>query len=418
MGTFIFFIIFFAVILPRLRGEQGGKNSFYTYTPPRKEYPADRFNMRRNRRTEYVYEPQEKDVPDMKPARRHSEKEYNDPLRKKMIQTMLVILGGGVGSALFGTMTLNALGEVIWDLTNGFFFPEDWVLAVLFGVGTFGAVKIVKHGMQAWNRMRRFRIYNAVIGDRRVCPVSDIARSSGRNKKEVFNDMQEMVRFGYFPMGFVDKESMNYYADNEAWREMHPDRAEEEDKPIGSPKKKKNKNPSRKKADAESTNTTADCEETSQTQSEQEVSAVERYLEGLDKQIRQIKEQEIHSKAKRLYEHSCDILAWVQLHPECAEDVRRFCSYYLPTATKLLSTYNEVAPHADESRVAASIQDEVSKVLDTMIEAFRGLMDHLLQNTAVDMQAEISALETVLSQEGLMENGFTMPHPAAPDLKM
>ena len=84
----------------------------------------------------------------------------------------------------------------------------------------------------------------------------------------------------------------------------------------------------------------------------------------------------------------------------------RFCSYYLPTAVKLLNTYNEVAPHADESSVAAGIQSEVSQVLDTMSTAFRGLMDNLLQNTAVDMQAEISALETVLAQEGL--GGMTM----------
>lgn len=58
--------------------------------------------------------------------------------------------------------------------------------------------------------------------------------------------------------------------------------------------------------------------------------------------------------------------------------------------------------------MAAGIQSEVSQVLDTMSTAFRGLMDNLLQNTAVDMQAEISALETVLAQEGLAQNGFTM----------
>ena len=112
--------------------------------------------------------------------------------------------------------------------------------------------------------------------------------------------------------------------------------------------------------------------------------------------------------AARLREHTEDIFAWVKLHPECADDARRFCSYYLPTAVKLLNTYNEVAPHADESSVAAGIQSEVSQVLDTMSTAFRGLMDNLLQNTAVDMQAEISALETVLAQEGLAQNGFTM----------
>ena len=106
---------------------------------------------------------------------------------------------------------------------------------------------------------------------------------------------------------------------------------------------------------------------------------------------------DIRAKAARLREHTEDIFAWVKLHPECADDARRFCSYYLPTAVKLLNTYNEVAPHADESSVAAGIQSEVSQVLDTMSTAFRGLMDNLLQNTAVDMQAEISALETVLA---------------------
>ena len=132
------------------------------------------------------------------------------------------------------------------------------------------------------------------------------------------------------------------------------------------------------------------------------------YLRELERQLARIENADIRAKAARLREHTEDIFAWVKLHPECADDARRFCSYYLPTAVKLLNTYNEVAPHADESSVAAGIQSEVSQVLDTMSTAFRGLMDNLLQNTAVDMQAEISALETVLAQEGLAQNGFTM----------
>ncbi len=126
-------------------------------------------------------------------------------------------------------------------------------------------------------------------------------------------------------------------------------------------------------------------------------------LSALRREIARVENADIREKAERLCRHAEDIFAWVKLHPECTDDVRRFCSYYLPTAAKLLSTYNEVAPHADESSVAAGIEGEVSRVLDTMITAFRELMDHLLQNTAVDMKAEISALETVLAQEGLTE---------------
>ena len=131
-------------------------------------------------------------------------------------------------------------------------------------------------------------------------------------------------------------------------------------------------------------------------------------MRELERQLARIENADIRATAARLREHTEDIFAWVKLHPECADDARRCCSYYLPTAVKLLNTYNEVAPHADESSVAAGIQSEVSQVLDTMSTAFRGLMDNLLQNTAVDMQAEISALETVLAQEGLAQNGFTM----------
>ena len=47
-------------------------------------------------------------------------------------------------------------------------------------------------------------------------------------------------------------------------------------------------------------------------------------------------------------------------------------------------------------------------MLDTMSTAFRGLMDNLLQNTAVGYAGRDLALETVLAQEGLAQNGFTM----------
>ena len=66
-----------------------------------------------------------------------------------------------------------------------------------------------------------------------MCPVSDIARASGRKPEEVERDLLDMVRRGYFPLGFVDAETACFYADNAAWRAQNPERARQQDAPLG-----------------------------------------------------------------------------------------------------------------------------------------------------------------------------------------
>lgn len=214
------------------------------------------------------------------------------------------------------------------------------------------------------NRIKRFRLYDAIIGERRVCPVSDIgacqrpqARGSGTRP----------ARHGaarLFSAGLCGRRDRLLLC-----RQCRLARTE----PRACP-------PAGRSAGQRAAPARAAAQEPVP---EDEPGGG--YLRELERQLARIENADIRAKAARLREHTEDIFAWVKLHPECADDARRFCSYYLPTAVKLLNTYNEVAPHADESSVAAGIQSEVSQVLDTMSTAFRGLMDNLLQNTAVDM---------------------------------
>ena len=98
------------------------------------------------------------------------------------------------------------------------------------------------------------------------------------------------------------------------------------------------------------------------------------------------------------------IIAWLEKHPGGESQIRRFVSYYMPTTLKLLRTYNEVDPQADSSAVAAEIQTDICGILYTINTAFQSLQDNLLKDTAMDVSAEISALETVLAQEGLTKD--------------
>ena len=90
------------------------------------------------------------------------------------------------------------------------------------------------------------------------------------------------------------------------------------------------------------------------------------------------------------------IIAWLEKHPGGESQIRRFVSYYMPTTLKLLRTYNEVDPQADSSAVAAEIQTDICGILYTINTAFQSLQDNLLKDTAMDVSAEISALETCL----------------------
>ena len=132
----------------------------------------------------------------------------------------------------------------------------------------------------------------------------------------------------------------------------------------------------------------------------------ESFLQELGAEKARISDEEVRARVEKLERHTRQIAAWLKQHPGKEAGVRRFSGYYLPTVLKLLRTYNEVALHAGESSVASGIQQEIGGILDTIDRAFVTLHDGLLQDTALNVSAEISALETVLAQDGLVQDGL------------
>lgn len=313
---------------------------------------------------------------------------------KKALGLVGAAVGGGLAS-LFGLVTIFSVADFIQSLSYGFFFAEDLTMSIILALLTAGGIALARICTGVYRRAKNFEWYRAIIGGRRECPITDIARATGRGPQKVLRDLQDLVRSGYFPLGFADAETGCFYADNDAYRESNPEKAKWEDASV-------------RRQPASQPQPAAQPAAQPESQPVQNGSLSDAQMREYRRLMEQVQDPALHEKAVRLYEHAEDIFAWVKLHPECTDDVRRFCNYYLPTANKLLATYNEIAPHKNDSRVAANIEAEVSRVLDTMTTAFRGLMDNLLQNTAVDMQAEISALETVLAQEGLTQNGLTL----------
>jgi len=85
--------------------------------------------------------------------------------------------------------------------------------------------------------------------------------------------------------------------------------------------------------------------------------------------------------------------------------VRRFAGYFLPAAKKLLRTYSELQ-HAPGEHAQTTCR-RIEGALSAMIPAWQKQLDALFANEALDIETDISVLETMLKREGL----------SAPDLE-
>lgn len=115
----------------------------------------------------------------------------------------------------------------------------------------------------------------------------------------------------------------------------------------------------------------------------------------------EIDDLEVRAKAQTTCAKVRGIMDWVQSQPASAERAKRLTSYYLPTTQKLLSTYVSVDDTPGPN--AQAICAQISRTLDTLNQALGNLMDDLLGNTALDIEAEIAAMEQMLGSEGLTD---------------
>lgn len=102
----------------------------------------------------------------------------------------------------------------------------------------------------------------------------------------------------------------------------------------------------------------------------------------------------------------CDkIFAVVEKQPEKVKDIRIFINYYLPTTIDLLKSYHEMNRQASigGKTITTTLQKIVSS-LDTIVSAFRNLLDSLYGEKAMDVNANITVLKNMLEREGLVDS--------------
>ena len=113
-------------------------------------------------------------------------------------------------------------------------------------------------------------------------------------------------------------------------------------------------------------------------------------------------------QAARLEAVSARIFALAEADPGKEDQLRKFTSYYLPTALKLLHTYAQLDGQGVDGENITKTKQSIERSLDLLVTAFENQLDKLFQSDALDVSADIAALEGMLNLDGLSgANDFT-----------
>lgn len=130
----------------------------------------------------------------------------------------------------------------------------------------------------------------------------------------------------------------------------------------------------------------------------------------LQQQLRQandaIPDPVMTAKISRLEELSARIFALAKKDPDKKAQLQKFMDYYLPTALKLLNTYAQLSAQDIQGENITDAKQSIERSMDLLITAFENQLDKLFQSDALDVSADVAALEGMLNLDGLTGPDF------------
>jgi len=313
---------------------------------------------------------------------------------------------GGVGLILFIPLLFSSL-------LRGCGILEIMMMAIFLILSAGGCV-LYGCGSGIRGRGRRFRTYIQILGQREYCNVRELADKSKKKVKYVIKDLEYMLSKKWFLQGHLDERKTCLIVSDRMYQqylEIEADRKENELEELRRDTREEAVRTG-KKAGGKTAEQSRDGG--TQTAGRSDLPAeVQRVIGEGDAYIRKIHAcndaipgDEISAKISRMEMLVDKIFDRVEQDPESVDDIRKMMDYYLPTTVKLLEAYRELSAQPVDGENIRSSKREIEATLDTLNVAFERLLDSMFQETAWDVSSDISVLQTMLAQEGLVDDGL------------
>lgn len=314
----------------------------------------------------------------------------NRPRRKRvkgasLVPSTLLLVFGFTGTASFGMLSLGALAAT--SFSN---MMAAAAVTLLFGVPFLISLAAIPVGFQLRNRAKRFRLYQKVLDGRTYCTVKELSTASRRDPRFIIKDLRKMIRAGLFAEGYLDEQETCLMTDYKTYSQ-YLDTVKYAKEREEAEKLEKEKWASREGGSA--------LKET--------IDEGKNYIRVIKAANDALPEEEISDKLDQLEQVTSKIFNYVEEHPEKLPEIRKFMSYYMPITLKLVNAYQRFEQHGVGTSEVEATKLEIRGTLDTINKAYQNLLKKLMQADILDVSSDISALETILAQEGLTEDDFT-----------
>ncbi len=311
---------------------------------------------------------------------------------------LLGCIGGGIG---FGFL-FYMLASIFAALLNGY-FPAYTALAVVSGLIAAGGLGTMRYGIGIRRLEKRFRRLVQGIGTREYCDVKELADMNNQTEEKTQKDLKKMVAKGWFSQGHFDESGQCLITSDRMYREyiriseqrrqealnLEEKRAEEE--------RRKGKQPELPP------------------EARKVIEAGDAFVEKIRACNDAIPGEEISAKISHMEMLTDRIFDRVEENPDMIPDIRKLMDYYLPTTVKLLEAYQELDGQPAEGENIKASKREIEATLDTLNDAFEKILDDLFYRTAWDVSSDISVLNTILTREGLKDDGMNLSQQKAAD---
>lgn len=287
------------------------------------------------------------------------------------------------------------------------------ILTLIGGVGStfspalflgLGGLAMLGFSSRMKKTHRRFEKYLAVMGNRKVMRVRDIAEAIPVTEEQACQDLEKMIDEGRFPPGaYLDMSTRAMVIDGTMSQEA-PDREIKLSFETAAASRQAAKSEPAVKAEPRP-------EPKPQAKPESAPPA-DPYLSKLSEIRRMdelIEDEEVSRKIRRIEEVTACIFDQVKENPEKLDQIRTFMNYYLPTTLKLLNAYAQLEKQKVSGENIRVSKERIEKMLSQLVFAFEQQLDQMFEADALDISSDIKVLERMMAKDGLSENPYALP---------
>lgn len=295
---------------------------------------------------------------------------FKKPIPKPLYDKKDGAYAGGMAMAIIGFTLVGFLSLGIltmWILHSAlsvsiFMGINNYILVPLFWI--FLLVAFI--GMFMLSRVKRFRKYILVLGDKMHTDVRDLATSINKSHSFIRKDLKRMIASNWFKEGYLTHDEKTLIVSKEVYDEykVKSARTLEEKQRLVDIQKIQEQLPSQARI-------------------------IIQTGEDLMKEIHESKvvipESEMTNKISHLESVLKKIFKRVEMHQEVVPAMRKMMEYYLPTTVKLLKAYVQLDKQTVQGNNILSAKTEIEGSLETLISAYEKLLDDLFEDVMLDV---------------------------------